>query len=147
MLTYYQCKSENFKIHELVDPVIVSRYGEFAWSFFKPQALMMLDAIKDFYQTSVTVNNWTWGGNFQWRGLRTSRCKEGGEMSQHRLGGAFDLDVRGVSPSKVRKDIIDNKDGVFHLITRLEVTLNGKEINWVHFDCANVPERIVLLHV
>ena len=144
-MMYYKCRS--FKIYELVDPATYSFYGEKAWMFFRPEALMSLDAIKDFYDVTVSVNNWRWGGKFKWRGLRTLTCKEGGDLSQHRLGGGFDLDVKGVLASKVREDIMENKDGVFKLITRLEATLKGEPISWVHFDCANVPERIILLHL
>lgn len=145
ILTYYTCK--NFKVYELVDKQIFTRYGEFAWSFFRPQALMMLDAIAGFYGKPVLINNWFTGGKLENRGYRSLASSIGGDNSQHRLGNGFDLNVEGVSADQVRKDILKHKDDYFIYITRLEATLGGKPISWVHFDCANVPERITLLHV
>ena len=145
MTTFYKCNY--FKIYELVDPLVFNSWGDKAWSFFKPEALMTLDAFREFYGVTVTINSWYWKGQFSNRGLRSPQSLVGATFSQHRFGNAFDLDVKGVPASKVREDILKYKNDVFPHITRLEDTLNGEPINWVHFDCANVAERIVLLHV
>jgi len=138
-MVYYKCK--HFEIYELVDPVTFDKWGEQAWMFFRPEALLSLDKIREFYNKPVTINNWKWGGSFRYRGLRPNYVTTGAVWGQHRFGNAFDLDVKGLSAEQVRQDIIKNKDTVFTEITCLEAN-----VNWVHFDCRNVSNRIMLVY-
>lgn len=138
-MTYYEC--QYFGIDELVDPQTYERWGEQAWMFFRPEALKMLDEIRRFYNRPVTVNNWKWGGSFQYRGFRPRSTSTGAEYGQHRFGNAFDLDVNGIPAETVRKDIIAHRDSYFKGITCLEAN-----VNWVHFDCRNVKNRIMLVY-
>jgi len=135
----YRCKF--FKIYELVDRFTHERFGEEAWQFFNPIALISLDGIREFFNAPVTVNNWFWGGSLQFRGLRPVYCTIGATYSQHRFGNAFDCDVKGVSAEEVRKTIIDNKD---HELLR-HITCIEADVDWLHFDCRNIPERIKLV--
>ena len=138
-MNYYRC--EYFDIEELVDKATFTKWGEQAWMFFRPEALASLDQIRKFYNRPVTVNNWKWGGSFQYRGFRPRSVMVGAEYGQHRFGNAFDLDVNGVLAETVRRDIIANKDEIFTHITCLEA-----KVSWVHFDCRNVPNRIMLVY-
>jgi hypothetical protein len=130
-------KPRYFEIQELVDRVTFERFGVGSLMFFSPLALQALDGLREYFNRSVTVNNWHKGGPFQFRGLRPRGCAVGGEYSQHRFGNAFDCDVAGLSAGEVRKEILLHKDDPkLELITCLEA-----DVSWVHFDCRNV-ERI-----
>lgn len=132
----FRCK--HFDIKELVDEKTYKQFEEGSWMFFNQDALKALDGIRDYFETPVIVNNWASGGQFQFRGLRPITYTGGGTYSQHRLGNAFDCDVSGMSAEQVRKKILADKDNeLLKLITCIE---GG--VNWVHFDCRNIPDRI-----
>lgn len=135
----YRCK--HFDINELVDSKTFEKFGEGAWMFFDPRALISLDAIREFYGVPVTVNNWPYGGSLQYRGFRPRNCDVGAEYSQHRFGAAFDCDVKGVPASTVRKDILANKDTRFRLINCIE-----DDVSWIHFDVRNIEDRIRIVY-
>lgn len=110
--------------------------------FLNPLALQALDGIRDFFDAPVIVNNYHAGGRFQFRGLRPRFCSVGAEYSQHRLGNAFDCDVAGVSAEQVRKVILAHRDDPrFLFINCIEA-----DVNWLHFDCRNIPDRIRIVH-
>lgn len=136
---FYQCKY--FKIYELVDKPTFDQWGDRAWQFFNPLLLMSLDALREFYGVGITVNNWYWEGRFSQRGLRNPSSTVGATFSQHRLGNAIDCDVKGIDPKKVREDIVLYKDTLFPYINCLE-----GNINWVHFDCRNIENRIMWVY-
>ena len=130
-----------FKAYELVDSATYKKFGENAIQLFNPLALMAIDKIRERFGVPVTINNWYGGGPFRWRGLRTILCNEGAQWSQHRVGGAFDLDVEGYSAEEVRLEIL-NKKGC-GLITCIEA-----DVNWVHIDVRNidVSNGILIVH-
>lgn len=139
MKLFYKC--EFFKIEELVDEVIFKRWGDDAWMFFRPEALISLDGIRSYFNKPVTVNNWAIGGPFQNRGLRAPYSLVGGEYSQHRFGNAFDLDVKDLGVEEVRREILLHRnEPSFSRITCLEIG-----VTWIHFDCRNIPDRIRLV--
>ncbi len=136
MADFYKC--EYFKIYELVDRQTYLKYGEEAWMFFNPLALMSLDGIRKFFNIPVKVNDWKWGGDFQFRGLRPVYYQYGAIYSQHRYGNGFDSDVGDISAEEVRRRIIENKDSeLLRHITCIE-----SNVNWLHFDCRNISDRI-----
>jgi len=141
----YKCK--HFKIFELVDPVIYRANGENAFAFFTEEIKQSIDGVREFFDRPTTVNNWIWGGQFQWRGLRSHLCKEGALKSQHRiveerLCNAIDFDVEGLTAEQVRREILNNQNiPSLRFITRME-----KDVNWVHIDCKPLDgqERIYM---
>lgn len=139
MSNFYTCT--HFDIRELVDQDTYLTWGEKAWMFLRPEALMALDGIREYFNKVTIVNNWTFGREMQYRGFRPPSCTIGATLSQHRFGNAFDLDVEGVSGDEVRQAIIANKDDPrFIHITTLETG-----VTYVHFDCRNIPDRIRLI--
>lgn len=141
MLVFYKC--EFFRIEELVDKKTFEKWGERSWMFLRPEALISLDNIRRYFERPVTVNDWLWGGQFHNRGFRPLYSTVGGDYSQHRLGNAFDLDVKGVSAEEARQTIIRLKDDpLFELIMCLET-----DVGWLHFDCRNIPDRQRILLV
>jgi hypothetical protein len=138
----YTCR--HFRIEELVPKDVFEKFGDRSWQFLNPVALKALDNIREHFDDYVTVNNWLWGGPFQARGFRPMWSNVGASLSQHRLGNAFDLDVDNLSAKAVRAEIILHKHHPhFRDINCLEA-----DVNWVHFDCRNIPEetRILIVH-
>lgn len=136
----------NFDLFELVDRATYQKSGDEAWKFFDPEALIMLDDLRDFFNVPVTVNNW-WGYSqgYQYRGYRPPDCMVGAQSSYHKRGMAFDCDIKGYTAEEARKIIIENKDNLLLLrIMRLEA-----DVFWVHMDRGTLPKgknRIYLFH-
>ena len=124
-------KCKYFVIQELVDRHTYELFGEKSWWFFDEKLLTMIDRLREDLQTPIIVNNWMWGGNSQWRGLRTYRCGIGADYSAHRFGKAVDMTVRGYTADEVRKYLFAN-------INRYP-ELKGIEmdVSWVHVDVRN----------
>ncbi len=136
----YTCK--HFIVQELVDKFTYEKFGELSWQFFDPHSLIMIDGIRDYFNSPVYINNWDMGGENQYRGLRASYVNIGATFSLHKFGKAFDMTVKGLDADYVRKCIMDNKDdGRLVNINRLE-----GDVTWLHADTANIPERIMLWH-
>ena len=120
-----------FQLHEICDRATYELYGEKAWDLFNPDALTMLDDLREFFDCPVTCNNW-WGhpNGYQYRGYRPPDCKVGAINSLHKRGMAFDLDINSHTAEDCRKIIKLNKDNpLLARITRIEA-----EVPWLHID-------------
>jgi len=127
-MTVYIC--EHFIIEELVPPSAYKARGEKSWGLLDNRALLSIDAIRKRYGR-MTCNNWKWGGDRQWSGLRTPDSPWFSPYSQHTFGRAFDLIPSDVSVDEIREDII-NKPSLFPLIRGLEL-----DVSWLHIDTRN----------
>ena len=139
MSSYYRCT--HFDIMELVDRHTYTMFGDSAWMFLRVEALVALDNIRNHFGVPVIVNDWSFGGGMEYRGFRPKTCDVGVDLSQHRFGNAFDIDVRGVSADNVRQEILRIKDDPIFL----NITCMETGIPYVHFDCRNIPDRIRLI--
>lgn len=124
----YKCT--HFNIKELVDEKTYSARGEKAWALLDDRALKTLDILRDKFG-SITVNDWSWGGPNQWRGLRTPDSKYYSTYSQHVHGKAFDCIFKEHTAEEVRTYIKEHRDE-FPLITSME-----DNVSWLHFDVRN----------
>ena len=97
-------KCEYFAIHELVDQVTYEERGQKAWELLDSRLLTVIDRLRAVFGRA-TVNDWKWGGKFQWSGLRTERCNIGSKYSQHKYGRACDIKFKNVSAEEVREFI------------------------------------------
>lgn len=132
-----------FKIQEFVDQKTYKAHGERAWKFLDTDFLHAVLIIRINLKKGMTFNNWSIGGKFSQRGLRTNICsivKKKTEasklyLSAHLLGKGGDFDVKGMSAEEVRNWIKENED-LFPFKIRLEWKFNstGKAISWVHLD-------------
>jgi hypothetical protein len=129
---------EHFAIQELVDPATYERFGVGAWQFFTPGALLALDGLREHFGRPITVNNWHRRGPFQFRGFRPRSCATGAEYSQHRLGNGFDCDIQGVSAEEARQEILRHKNDQL----LIHINCIEADVNWLHFDCRNIADRI-----
>jgi len=129
-----------FELFELVDKKTYETLGNKAWDLFKPEALIMLEGLREFFKCPISCNTWHWGGEFQFRGYRPPSCSVGAPQSLHKQGMAFDVDIEGLSAEEARLNIMaDQNNPLLKNIMRME-----KDTNWVHIDCKPVANRIYL---
>lgn len=146
---------KHFKIYELVDKETFEQYGESCIDFFTPQILIAIDGVWEFFNSlkkcAVTVNNWYWNGELQWRGLRTmEKAKQlCAPLSEHRYEpnvhkvNAVDCNISHFPAATARKIIQENKNHpLLVTITRMESI-----VTWLHIDCKPLKagqERVYL---
>lgn len=132
-----------FKIQELVDPESYKVLGEGAFELFNPDALTALGDLREFFGVPITINNWNNGGEFKYRGYRPPDCSVGAKLSQHRLGNAFDCDIKGYTAEEARKKILENQNNpLLEKIMRMEAN-----VSWLHWDLKPVKNRIYVFNV
>jgi len=125
-------KCKHFAIHELVPPAIFAKRGELAWELLDDRLLVTLDRLRERYG-SMTVNNYKFGGEREWSGLRTADSPYYSQTSQHSFGRAADCLFNDTAAIKVRGDILQNpNDPAFQLIKSVELG-----VSWLHFDIRN----------
>jgi len=128
--------SENFEIEEFLTPEdykIVSSSKDPYTEFYKlvdPKIVDLAIFYREFFGKQIIINNWLYKGTYTLRGKKPFNATVGAEYSQHKIGRAFDCDVKGLSSSQVRK-IIKNNQALFYSkgLRRVE---NG--VTWLHSD-------------
>ena len=89
-----------------------------------------------FPKGTMTINNYMWGGDREWSGLRTPDSPYFSPTSMHTFMQAADIVFSHYPSIDVRSDIISNP-GVYPFIKGLEL-----DVTWVHIDVRN-EENIV----
>ena len=128
------------------------RIRERIWRLMDGRILWTVVQMRDRYDSSVTVNDYLWGGGNDERGYRDptrlidlEHFKKTGEIiadwssfySQHCLGNALDCIFKKISAEEIRQDIIANSElEVFKYITGIE-----KGVSWLHIDSRNHTGR------
>jgi len=126
-------KLRNFKIEEFVDRNTFQQRGELAISVMDWRILWTADAIRDYFKKPMTINNWSFGGNREWSGIRPPNTPFYSRFSQHSFGRAIDFLISGIDSTIVRKTIRDNpKEEAFKYITCIE---DFSGMSWCHVDC------------
>lgn len=126
----------NFSLWELVPERVYRELGQRAVKLLDVRIIISAQQLRNFYDKPVVINTWknyrrTGWPKFEFRGFRPRwYTKTKAKYSQHYAGRAFDLNVIGVEPEQVRKDIRANR-GEFAFITEIEVKTKG----WVHIAC------------
>jgi hypothetical protein len=121
-----------FKSYELVPQMVYKKYlsrGE-NWLFpvlFDERLLRLIDKIRSQFGP-MTINDWIFGGENQWRGFRTGTCNVGADLSQHRFGRAVDMIPKDISAKEIRKAIIADP------IRYAEIGGLEMGISWLHID-------------
>ena len=113
-----------FKVSELVPRVVFKARGEAAIELMDKRVLQALDDLRAVTKYPMTVNDKT----HQFRGLRTTDCKEFSPYSQHTFGRAVDA-VSVLKPEAYHREILTNLDK-YPGVTFIEV-----DITWLHIDC------------
>lgn len=87
---------------------------------------------------SVTINNWWFGGNREWSGLRTKESPYYSPTSQHSFGRASDKLFTHAPAERVRQYIKDNWK-------ELGITCIEEGVSWVHSDVRNWNGHDILI--
>lgn len=133
-------KSKYFQVHEFIPRKMFDMYGEKAWKYVDVRLIETMDIIKErFPMGTITINNYEWGGDRLWSGIRTPDSPNYSYGSQHSFGNALDFILSAYKPSLVRTDIINNPD-IYKHIRGLEM-----DISWVHIDVRN-EDKLVLFN-
>lgn len=124
-----------FKSYELVDKTTYQKRLDFSYQLIDSRILWTIDKLREYFNSSIIINNWKFGGNREWSGFRTKESPYYSPYSQHTTGRAIDFIVRDVNSKLVREEIKNNinKD-VFKYITAIE-DFDG--MDWAHIDCRN----------
>jgi len=83
---------------------------------------------------SLTINDWKWGGSYNYSGFREPACDIGAVFSQHRFKNAVDIKVDGYTPSVLRQIVVDNFtyiNKVYKISTIEKIELTP---TWFHVD-------------
>jgi hypothetical protein len=126
-------KAQHFIIEELVPELCHRRFGEKAWWFIDPNLIKLIDALRDEFG-QATINNWKWGGNREWSGLRTPDSPWYSMYSQHSYGRAADILFKEHEAEEVRKAIVANPEK--WLAIAPSITLE-EDVSWLHADVRN----------
>lgn len=123
-------KPKHFSVKELVPRHVHADRGDAAIELLDSRAVQTLDQLREQFG-KIIVNDWSWGGNSQWRGLRTAQCPIGAKYSQHHYGRAFDCILVETPVEHVRSYILKNPDK-FPFINFVEL-----DTPHLHFDVRN----------
>jgi hypothetical protein len=124
----YTCKF--FEIEELVHPQVFQDRGYKAWMLLDKGLLMAIDRLRERFGPMI-INNWKFGGERKWSGLRNPDCPDYSQYSQHTFGRAFDILFTETSVDDVRRYILNHEDEF--------PEIGGVELNtsWLHIDGRN----------
>jgi hypothetical protein len=122
-----------FKVQELVPEGVYKDRREASLQLIDNRIVEFIEGLREALGRSITVNNWLWGGEFQYRGLRTPESGAYSKYSQHTFGRALDFDVQGMTAQEVRNWIINNRDLDFVR----PITFIEGSVNWCHVDVRN----------
>ena len=134
-------KSKYFKIHELVPKNLFGNIHEdVLWRIVPFEIIITIDTLKEtFSNGTMTINNYIWGGNREWSGLRSRDSSYFSETSQHCLFNAIDAVFSDYTAEYIRNYIIANQDKFPH-IKRLE-----DKVTWLHFDTKKTGKKEIVI--
>lgn len=140
-LNFY--RPRHFKPAELVSQKAFQQLGENrVLRYIDPRILMMADALADRFCLdeegqkigTATINNWSFGGNLQYRGLRLPGDPHFKQFSDHSFGRALDITFSTTPAAEVR-DHIEKHPELYPFITFVE---EGDSVTWLHIGCGNL---------
>lgn len=130
-------------------------YGKRMWTILDDRIKKSLHLVRELHGPMI-MNTWHSSymigkyGYFESRGYRphddddvqTQYSPNYGNISQHRFGRAVDAVPVRRPASEIRAHMRKNPDHpAYSLITRVENTIKGKQISWLHMDCADTGEE------
>lgn len=124
--------SKSFRLEEFIPKEIYENYKDQSTWFVRKEIVNLAQTIRDYFGRPMTINNWHKGGSFNERGYRLPDSKTGAKLSQHKLAGAIDFTIDGISPDEVRSSILKSENRFLGLLTTLED--GSYATTWVHAD-------------
>lgn len=128
--------AQHFDIREFVPRSIWDRFGTSSLWFIRPEVPVFADGVRNHFGLATRCNDWLWGGRSHYRGYRPRTVNIGADNSIHRLGGALDLIVSGVSGNDVVEEVIANQQKFFDLGVRAVLRYKSPR-TYAHLDCRN----------
>lgn len=126
-----------FKSYELLPPDIYENVGDNGLYLIDDRILYTLDAVREFFNSTVTVNNWKHKGKFSQRGYRNI-INPKTPNTAHRFGRAVDFEISGITSQQFRDQVVSGTlNKILIYITRIE---DG--VDWNHVDCMGLPRKI-----
>ena len=124
-----------FKAHEFIPPSIYKKWGERSFMFMDERVLNLADAIRKELGP-LTVNNYYWGKDRKWSGLRNPDSPYYSQTSQHTFGRAADGILRDISTDDARAAI--KSGAINNTLEELGCGLTLEDgVSWLHFDVRN----------
>lgn len=128
-------KPINFELYELYPKAFYYRWKHIShilWQLWDDRVLYTLQRLRNRYG-KMSMNDWYWEGNNQYKGFRPANCGIGGILSQHKFFKAADPSPVDYTADKIREDILNDPFcNDFKYITCLEMG-----VSWLHFDVRN----------
>ena len=122
----------SFIIQEFVSRRVWETWRSNSIWFLNPNMILFCQWLKDQTDSIVTVNDWCFGGSYEFSGLRPFDCKIGANMSQHRFGNAIDIKVKDWDAEYVRNLIREHSK---YLNKEFGLSTMEKDTpTWVHVD-------------
>jgi len=121
--------TKHFILEELVNPKVISDYGNFGWDLLDEGLLKVLDHLREVFG-SCKVNDYVFGGGYINSGLRVDW---GSPTSAHREGMAFDLKFKKATVTEVYDYIIANQEMLYEMGLRRVENINFTP-TWLHID-------------
>jgi len=131
--------STNFYLDEFIPKEIYERFANHSKWFIDPRLVSLAQFVRDYFDKSVTINNWIFGGSRNYSGFRPPNTTIGAVYSQHRFGRAIDPIIKGISPDEVRATIRKDKDLFFQAGLRC---VEENTPSWTHLDIRNEKKII-----
>jgi hypothetical protein len=142
--------SKNFIAQEFISKkhydYLIKRYGNsdaFLNAFYRYidyDTVILAQNVRDFLETSIIINDWYYGGNFQNRGFRTPDFYDTDnkfKLSQHQRGLAIDFHSNTYTPDEIR-------DKIMPAYKELGFWRVEMDVNWVHIDrCKGISDELV----
>jgi hypothetical protein len=134
--------SENFIVEEFVPRDFFRRYGDWSRCWVRPEIVKLAEFFRSRFNTAVIINDWSWGGDYQYSGFRPPDCQIGAKYSQHRIANAIDMKFDDMLVQEVYHDIISNEklylENGLSCVESIDFTTAGNEYGgWIHADMRN----------
>lgn len=134
--------TDNFDLNELVPSSVYNRFGHKSIWFIDLRIVEAAEYVRKEFGVPITINDWSWGGNYQMSGFRPKSSTIGAEFSQHLMGRALDLKFEGISVQEVYKHITENEGrmkrffnaGITVIEDIRDTTSDNKYGGWLHID-------------
>ena len=129
----------HYRMEEFVPPEVSAALGNRALLVMDYRILKTADAVREFFNRPVVINNWKFTGDRTQAGFRLHTCRVGAAYSQHRFGRALDMIIEKVSADEARRQVINNRNH-FPYVTAIE-----DKVGWLHVDCRTVVSEDIFL--
>lgn len=149
-------KESNFKLQEFVPRRVYEYFGKNAIWCVDFDLIRLAQYMREYFNESMTINNWHTGGKFQYRGFRPDvfyyekqtdgsyKSKRKGKYSQHRYGRALDCNLSKTSPDEMREEIMRNEE--MWLKVGLTTIEDGRFApTWFHGDMRNTGKSTIFV--